>query len=555
MKTGLLQIILILGLVLSFAPLAAQQTSVDGVVLNRDNGQPIAGVHVRFALGLSLSIATQAYGAVSDAAGHFSISEMAPGYYTVDLERTGFLQGIGEKLMQGTNIELRLGQHLTDWKLEMSPLVMIAGRVVNQYGDPVTGVEIQPSEKALSSNSNERHSGYFNIKATDEKGQFRLFTPPGKYYLVAIPPHSAPFGPEEIRTDGTSALSYNRTYYPDAPDAGSATMIDAKQGMDISGIEIRMRSNSARSILMVSGVITGIPVGAKADIVYQHGTNPDHFSSGGAYPAGTDGKFSIYLRPGYVHLLGRCISLESVFQSEPKEIHLESQDIADMQFPLTIQTNGTLTGNIQIVGDHTATGTERNLMISLNPLDYFIPIQMPTETGSSGGFRIQGILPGNYQLTIFNMPDNSYIKAILLDNTAVNDRTLDFSRGVSKQPLKITISRNGAQISGNVRDTDGKPVLNPWISVFLIPESNQIPQSSGGAIHGGKYAFQGVPPGKYKIYAADTNKRAAGARTNLPDGDPDLASAETLEVSEGEHITRDLKVVAGKEEPRALPKE
>lgn len=64
----------------------------------------------------------------------------------------------------------------------MSPLVMIAGLAVNQDGDPVPNVQIQPSEEAQNSSFDKRYVGYFNIKTTDGGGQFRLFTPPGKYY-------------------------------------------------------------------------------------------------------------------------------------------------------------------------------------------------------------------------------------------------------------------------------------------------------------------------------------------------------------------------------------
>jgi len=176
-------------LVLLFAgPVSAQQSSVEGIVVNRTNGHPIEGVHVRFILGIGQH-ATLAYGAITDAGGKFSIAAMQPGYYTVDWECTGFLPGTGKEPTPArrTEVELRPGERRTGWKLEMSPLVTISGRVVSQYGDPVPNIQIQPLEEGQTSSFDTRYIGYYNIKMTDEKGQFRLFTPPGRYYIVAVP--------------------------------------------------------------------------------------------------------------------------------------------------------------------------------------------------------------------------------------------------------------------------------------------------------------------------------------------------------------------------------
>lgn len=538
--------------------LGVQECSVEGVVLNHVSGQSIPDVHVRLFLGINIQPATQAYGANTDAAGRFSIASIPPGYYTVDLERTGFLQGVGKNLMRGSAIELRPGQHLTGWKLEMAPLVMIAGRVINQYGDPVPNVQIQPSEEALSSGSDTWYGGYYNIKHTDERGGFRLFTPPGKYYLVAIPFRDVSSRPEEIRTDGTPVLVYDRTYYPASPDAGSATMVEAEPGKDITDVVIRMCSTSPKIELVLSGVITGIPPGAQATIAHQYSISPGRVLTGGRSNVGADGKFSIdHLKAGYVRLLARCVSGDTVLQSDPVEIRLEPPGATDVKLPLIHQTNGTIAGNVQIVDDDPATAFTGRLVIALSASDdrwsFVDPMLGRTEVGPNGAFRTVGIPPGRYRLSIFNMPDNSYVKSTLFDDLAVDESILDFSRGAPDQPMRIIISRNGAQIVGEVRDTDEGPALNPNIMVFLAPESNQISRFRGAAVNGGRYLLKGIPPGRYKIYAADVTKRAAGIRATWPGGDPDLAFAETVDVPEGGHVTKNLKVVA-REEPDAHPK-
>jgi protocatechuate 3,4-dioxygenase beta subunit len=542
---------------LSAMPLIAQQSSVEGVVVNRTNGQPIEGVHVRFILGIDIQHASLSYGAITDAAGKYSISAMQPGYYTVDWNRTGFLQGMGKETAPRRRMEVELsrGERRVVLNLEMSSLATISGRLVDQYGDPVPNVQIQLMEKGENPNFDTRYSGFFGIKTTDTKGQFRLFTPPGKYYIVAVPLRGPDTGNAEIRTDGTSNLVYDRTYYPSSPDTQSATLVDATPEGKITGLEIRMRSNSPRNDLTVSGVVTGIPAGARTMILHQYGTSPGRFSSGGSSGISADGKFSIKLHPGYVRLLAQSVSGDAVLQSETKEINLEAPGSDNVQLALVHQTNGTLNGALEFIGDSPSAEPSDKIRVQLSSVDGAMSFAWSgpplTEVSSENTFRITGIPPGHYRLSVVRMPDNAYITSMWLGNLPVTEGTLDFSGGVPPERVQIKISRNGAEISGEVRNEDGELVLNPNIDVLLMPEPGQRIEARGHGMSNGKYSFKGVPPGKYRIYAADNRKKALGDR--IRNGDPDSAAAESIEVVEGDRITRNLNLK--KEEVNAHPKQ
>lgn len=538
------------------ASLAAQQGSIDGVVLNQASGQPLSGVHVRLFAALSIEIATQAYGATTAADGRFSVAAMPPGTYTVELERTGFLQVPGNGFMRHTEIELRPGEHLAGRQFAMSPLILIAGRVVNQYGDPVPGVRMEASTGAANSFD---VAGPFSQKNTDERGQFRLFAPPGKYYLVAGPQFSlGAIGLAEIRTDGISDLAYASTYYPNSPDLNSATAVEVKPGSEVTGIEIRLRSDAPRRNLTVSGVVAGVPQGAQATVSYRYGASPGQFSMGNGARVGADGRFSFdNLPPGYLRLLAQCSSGNTELQSELVDIHLEPPGATDVLLALT--SGGVVGGTLEIVGGDASAAPAGELTIRLSAIEFGWSQQpLSGAVDQSGAFRIAGVPPGRFRLDVDAMPENAYIRALLVDNAAVSDGTLDFSRGVRGQRVKVTISRNGAQISGEVRAADGGPLLNPRVAVFLAPEPNQIaPGRSAAQVVDGQYVFKGVPPGKYKVYAADPTQMNFAGGSGGPDGDPRralLAAAETLEVTEGGRVAKNLKAIA-RETPNVQPKQ
>jgi hypothetical protein len=64
----------------------------------------------------------------------------------------------------------------------------------------------------------------------------------------------------------------------------------------------------------------------------------------------------------------------------------------------------------------------------------------------------------------------------------------------------------------------------------------------------GRYLMQGLPPGKYKLFAADWSQVTPASRPTF------LAAGDTVEVSEGEHASRNLNVVV-QEGPNANPKQ
>jgi hypothetical protein len=178
----------------------------------------------------------------------------------------------------------------------------------------------------------------------------------------------------------------------------------------------------------------------------------------------------------------------------------------------------------------------------LSPAEVGFSLQPLSGTvGQDGAFRIVGVPPGRFALSVDAMPENAYIKAIVLDNAA-NYGTLDFSRGVRGPRLKATISLNGAQVSGEVRPSDGGVLPSVGTMVFLASEPNLMaPARSAAPVVKGQYTLKGVPPGKYKIYAADMNHITVANRPAY------LAAAETLEVVEGGRVTKNLKVVAPEE--------
>src|SRR5215472_7016569 len=248
-----------LGMILvttSASPQQTDKTGVVGVVVDAGTGEPLARVHVRL---FTLSEPHLDYGALTTGKGRFSIVPMTPGTYGIKLERAGFV----EKFILDTDSDETFAQitegHQLELKLSMERQTVFSGRVLDEFGEPMMYVAVhlksagRPNTDEVSQLTSE----------TNDRGEFQINAPPGKYYLVArywrLPGHG-PVYQGEIRSDGTKYAPYVETFFPSARRQVAATMVEGKSGSEVNGLEIRM---ARAGILSVTGVVSGIPKGAE----------------------------------------------------------------------------------------------------------------------------------------------------------------------------------------------------------------------------------------------------------------------------------------------------
>src|ERR1039457_5114182 len=121
---------------------AKKQATLQGQVLNLVTGEPVRKAN----LALHPEDGGTPLKAVSDNAGKFAIENVDPGRYTLAAERQGFVkQNYGAKRPTGpgTTLELKASQELKDLVFKLTPQGVIAGRVLDDEGEPVSGVSIQ----------------------------------------------------------------------------------------------------------------------------------------------------------------------------------------------------------------------------------------------------------------------------------------------------------------------------------------------------------------------------------------------------------------------------
>ena len=163
------------------APPPKASATVSGVVIDAQTQAPVRNAAVRINPSESASGGRIA---VSDAQGRFEIAGLIGGSYVLAAARADYLPpALGQRRLGSADaiLELAEGETRTGVIVPMERGGVITGRVVDDYGDPVPGIQVfalQP--RPADADSSVRPVTF--PATTDDRGVFRLFMlPPGPY--------------------------------------------------------------------------------------------------------------------------------------------------------------------------------------------------------------------------------------------------------------------------------------------------------------------------------------------------------------------------------------
>lgn len=163
----------------------------------------------------------------TDRAGVFAGRSPAAGGHLLNVARNGYRMARGA--IMGTRIELNAGTE-TDVTVEMMPLGVVAGRVIDQYGDPVSHAIVR-TEKRQSLPGQDPFYESDAFAVTDDLGQYRVAdVEPGKHYLAVE--YSSTH--EESAAGTSSRYRWPKTaglvLYPDATSIEQAQQVETVAG-------------------------------------------------------------------------------------------------------------------------------------------------------------------------------------------------------------------------------------------------------------------------------------------------------------------------------------
>jgi len=476
---------------------ASPRGSIEGIVMKAGTALQQSLPHARLELreGPGTPIVVR-----SDAGGRFVFSNLAAGRYRLFLTEDGFIrQEYGQRFpnMSGLPINVAAGQHVTNITFRLDAAPTIAGTVLDGNGIPIGDILVTAARRTYDV----RGRPTLTVVAsalTDDRGAYRIFwIDPGDYYVNAgsTPLRTASDANEPARP------AYAPVYFPGVTDPEGIRPIRVDIGREVNGVDFRLRGQGLAQIFgQALHAITRKPVAAtitlspveESNVARYHGQSS---VASGAFVIG-DG-----VAPGSYIVVGRSDSLEKLTGFTRIRVPSLPGFFLNVRLLLSpgIRVNGRMMGIAQSLPDL------RRSHITLTSVEAGVPSPARMSPTADGAFSIMDAIPGEYLLTVSDLPDDLYVKAVRHGVEDILESAIAVATE-STAPLQILLGSDGGRITAAILRRDGRPAVGA--QVVLVPDSarrNQPDQYRLGTTgQDGLVTMRGIPPGGYKLFAWET---------------------------------------------------
>lgn len=218
------------------------ECKISGMVVKLAGSEPLKNARVRLQ---SQDDRRESHSVVTDAGGRFELKGVDPGRYRLVVHRDSFVtQAYGQKKPDdpGAILTLRAGQEVKDLLFRLIPSAVIAGRVINEDGDPLPWVQVSALREAYAGGKKSLFSE--TTVPTNDLGEYRLFgLPPGRYFIRAdYKTKEQMTGRDRVQwRDDEEPRGYIPMYYPSSTEPARAITVAVKAGEEIPALEVLMR--------------------------------------------------------------------------------------------------------------------------------------------------------------------------------------------------------------------------------------------------------------------------------------------------------------------------
>jgi 5-hydroxyisourate hydrolase-like protein (transthyretin family) len=477
--------------------------------------------------------------------GVFLFDKVAPGRYKLHIERNGFVgQDYGARRPGGAGQEVTVekGGRVTGLQAKLLPQGVVTGHVRDEDGEPMAGVRVQVYRWGYA--QGRRQLMPQDSDTTDDRGEYRIYgVAPGKYVVSASsqrgfrpdgPTSAAP--PEQRGNEET----YLTVYYPGTLEPAQAATAEVAAGATLQGIDFNLRK--VRTVRVTGKVLRAtvdnnrarplmITLVAKGSALMPGMNAPRTMS-------GATGTFELRgVRPGSYTLhadeMDRNVRLTA---DVPVEVGAAGLDNVIVQLAPGLDMSGSF------VIEESPDTPKANLGAWLRSRGSTAggPFNggLNTRAGEDGTFKLTGVSPGEYDLSVTGLPEGFYLKSIRAGDVETINTGLTVMPGAA--PVLTIVARPYAgTVDGSVKNKDGQPVTGSTVVLWpTAKNARSVLFKTATTDAQGRYTFSSVAPGDYRLAAFEFLEPGAAQ-------DPEFlsafeAKAEKLSIQEKGRETKAL---------------
>lgn len=503
----------LLALALQSAAIPETKGVVRGAVTSDETGKPLKRAQV---LLRKMPQGVDAFLATTDATGHFEI-KLEPGRYRAVASKTGYVARGYHARLTSQNPEaivLRAGTILEDANFSLAAGAVIAGRIVDQDGAPLPGVNVHAMKKRYNLQG-KPYLQLINSAASDDHGEYRVYDlPPGHYYVKA--------------ESGEGKAPFGSVIYPNAHDMMDARTVAVALGaesknvnltlLDVKAYTVKGQLSDHQNAPVKEAWVTLWPVDWTSTTIGQAQARPD-------------GSFRLPNVPTGRYRL-QVISSGGAFVNKVIDVG---------QSDLTVAL--TLGGGATVKGVVTAEGG--NLPASVRVLlEEDGPLRGAGQSRADGSFEIRGVQPCICVVGASAAVQGGafYVSSVHVGEKDVTDSGFAVPE-IGEVTVSVAIGLDGGRVTGRAVDPDDQPLDRVAIFRFNAdPKKRRLQRFMEGELTDSKgmYRLVGMAPGDYLILLMADEEP-------VPIFDPEVfAKLEKymvpVTVERGSVISKDLKL-------------
>lgn len=446
--------------------------------------------------------------ALTDGNGQYRIIGLAAGQYEVGVEHLKSYVPAGQSSSRSRFIHLEEGEEKENIDFALIRGGVITGRLTDPNGKPVVGAHINIT---VVDQNRRGMPASFTLKGTDDRGVYRAYGLPAGRYMVSS---------HGIWTDipGTSGNKYSLTYHPDVIDEKEATIIEVKEGSEVSNVDITL-SNKKSGYDVIGQVIdseTGKPLSQGALTLYSLGAET---WPGAGYRVSesidSQGNFRLLDLPSGRYSLILFPETDgpgqSEFYSEPTLFEVTQSDLSGLvvKAKRCAVINGTVAFD-----DHNPSLKDRIsqvlvsrevVLINDGQSQFRSYSRQNSKVKSDGSFSMPGISPGTIQLQVGSSAGGRppHILRVERNGVAIPNQ-IEVNSGETINGIRLVLAYGTGIVRGQVNFIGGAPPKGLQFRAYVNREgdsSSSSFRSSESVIvdKNGRFVIEGLMEGQYEV--------------------------------------------------------
>jgi 5-hydroxyisourate hydrolase-like protein (transthyretin family) len=498
------------------ALLAQTSGEIAGRVVDAQTGAPIAHARLRVT-DWSAGGQTNEIAVVTGDDGAFDLTNLPPGGYQLNFDRTGYLHAA-----QGVQIQDAKPVSVT---IAMTAQAVIEGTVVDENGRGVPLANIQAYRRTVA--EGRRQAQLAGQTQADDIGHFRLFGLTAGAYCLSVTVQS------EVRS---SKMAHPPVFYPNAPSLASAQFMDLRPGQEQ---QVPIRLPEPVPAVEISGQIVPATESIGASLRPADSPVMPWNSYGMRWEPKTHSFKFTGVTPG-VYVLDVNAQIDGQQKHATTTVAVAGHDITGLRLELTNPL--TLSGTMRVEGE-AAPHPVTSLMLHASSF------QTAAQVQPDGSFTFENLPPGTYRLAV-NFQGAEYLRSAWQGSRDVLHDGLTISADTPPPPVEVVLGAPGGTVQGAGASSDAAQSSAVLVALLRRDGDAMVLERQTYVVPSRpprQFTLQGVPPGDYLLFAWPITAQVAYAE---PEFIRQYESAGVpVNVSEGAKVTANIEHVLVLNEP------